>query len=591
MVEIVSGYVALKKSGQNFSGLCPFHHEKSPSFTVSPEKQLFHCFGCGAGGNLFTFLMKMEGVTFPEAVRLLGKRIGLAPPADGEPDVRVKQRNRLQALLQAAAAKFHEQLLGDGRAAKARAYLAQRGITEATIEEFNLGYALPGWDALMAPLVRQGWTAQELLEAGLIIRKAEGSGYYDRFRDRVIFPIRDAQGRALGFGARVLESGQQPKYLNSPETALYSKGRVLYGLDRARAAASKAGYLIVVEGYFDVIAPHQAGIKQVVATLGTALTASHVLMLQRLVPKVVLLFDPDPAGVNATLRTIELFLEQGMDAAVATLPDGVDPDGFVRQFGAEAFDARIAAAQPLLAFAIERALACTPHDRIDGKMAVLRSLAPTLRKIGSRVELDHYMGLLAQRLGVSEASLRADLKQLLPAPGQGRPPRPAPAPAAPALSLSWTGAERVLLHLWFQRRLASEQLIGRVAPEDFSHPTGRALMRLIVESAEWAEADPVSAVSARVSTDETLAAAVAHLSLLELEYDSVPKAVEECLEGLKRRRLDREIRQLEQDRRAAEADGNQQRARELQTAILDSRRSSGNVAGGSVAGGGAAGQG
>ena len=583
MVEIVSGYVALKKSGHNYSGLCPFHHEKRPSFTVSPEKQLFHCFGCGAGGNLFTFLMKMEGVTFPEAVKLLGKRIGLSPPSEGPADdAKTKQRNRLQTLLQTAAAKFHEQLLRDPRAATARDYLAKRGMTDATIEEFGLGYALPGWDGLMSPLVRQGWSAQELMEAGLIVRKADGGGYYDRFRDRVIFPICDVQGRVLGFGARVLEGGQPPKYLNSPETPLYSKGRVLYGLDRARPAASKAGYLIVVEGYFDAIAPHQAGIKQVVATLGTALTTSHILILQRLVPKVVLLFDPDPAGVSATLRTIELFLEHGMDASVATLPDGVDPDGFVQQFGAAAFEERIAAAQPLLAFAIERALACTPHDQIDGKMAVLRALAPTLQKISSRVELDHYLRLLAQRLSVSETSLRADLKRALPDPAAARPGRPAPPvpAAAPFVPLaSWSGVERVLLHLWFQRRIESDQLLGRVAPEDFPHPTAQALMRLIGESADWGETDPVAAVTARASADDTLAGAVAHLSLLELEYDSVSQAVEECVEGLRRRRLDHEIRRLEQARQAAETEGNQERARELQTAILDSRRSLGGVAG------------
>jgi DNA primase len=587
MVDVVSDYVALKKSGRNFVGLCPFHGEKSPSFTVSPDKQLFHCFGCGAGGNLFTFLMKLEGITFPEAVRLLGKRLGLSPPAEGGHDPRARQRARLQAVLAAAAARLHEQLLTDARAAHARAYLVERQVSDASIDAFGLGYALPGWEGLMTPLVRQGWSAQELLEAGLIVRRTDESGYYDRFRDRVIFPIRDLQGRVLGFGARALGEGS-PKYLNSPDTALYSKGRVLYGLDRARAAAARAGYLVVVEGYFDAIAAHQAGVPQVVATLGTALTTSHLLTLQRLVPRVVLLFDPDPAGVNATLRTMELFLEQGMEAAVATLPAGDDPDSFLHRFGVAAFEERIASAQPLLLFAIERALACTPHDQIEGKMAVLRTLAPTLQQIRSRVELDHYTGLLAGRLGVSESSLRADLRRLLQESGETRAGRPAvavasAAPAGAPLSSplsSWAGAERILLHLWFHRRLETGVLGGRIGPEDFSHPTAQALVRLISQSADWETADPVQAVSAAAAAaDDTLAAAVAHLSLLELEYDSVEQAVEECLKSLTRRRLDGHVRQLEQARQAAEAEGDQQRARELQTAILHSRRSLGGSIG------------
>jgi len=614
LVEIISGYVALKKSGQNYVGLCPFHGEKSPSFTVSPAKQLFHCFGCGAGGNLFTFLMKMEGLTFPEAVRSLSQRIGLVLSESSNTNPEARQKARLRSLLQLAAQRFQEQLRTDARAAKARAYLAERGVTDATIETFGLGYALPGWDSLMTPLVRKGWTAQELLEAGLIVRRNDDSGYYDRFRDRVIFPIRDLQGQVVGFGARALPDGSngpdgkhdgQPKYLNSPETAFYSKGRVLYGLDRARPAAARAGYLVVVEGYFDAIAPHQAGFAQVVATLGTALTTSHLAILQRLVPKVVLLFDPDPAGVNATLRTVELFLEHGMDASVATLPAGDDPDSFLHRFGLPAFEERIAAAQPLLVFALERALACTPHAQIDGKKAVIRSLAPTLRKVQSRLELDHYVRLLAQRLDVSEASLRADLARAVPAADR-RAAAPSSASASktvvrtggtgpasssaagtggePPAGPAWSKEERALLHLWFQRRISTVELTGRIGPDDLSHPTAQALLRLIIESADWEADDPVTAVSARASAHETLAAAVAELSLLELEYDSVPKAVEECLHRLRRRRLEQRIRQLEQDRRAAERDGDQPRVHALQAAILESRRSLGSGPSGERAG-------
>ncbi len=572
MVEVISGYVALKKSGQNFVGLCPFHGEKSPSFTVSSAKQLFHCFGCGVGGNLFTFLMKTEGITFPEAVRALGKRIGLSPPDTMESSREAKQRDRLRTLLQLAAGRFHDQLLTHASAAKARAYLADRQMTEATIDTFGLGYALAAWDGLMTPLIRQGWTPQELCDAGLIVRRSEGSGYYDRFRDRVIFPIRDLQGQVVGFGARVLDDGQ-PKYLNSPETALYSKGRLLYGLDRARAAASRTGCLVVVEGYFDAIAAHQAGLTHVVATLGTALTTAHIALLQRLAPKVVLLFDPDPAGVRATLRTVDLFLEHGLSASVATLPTGDDPDSFLHRYGTAAFEARLSAAQPLLEFAIERALACAPHDQITGKTAVVQALVPTLRKVQSRLELDHYLRLLAQRLAVSEASLRADLARSVSDAGRARPGAVPPEPRPLTTSVAaWTGEERVLLHLWVHRHIEADQLVSRLRPEEFFHPTAQALMRLIRESVESGETDPIRAVSARAAADDALAAAVAGLSLLELEYDSAEKAFEECAGKLRGRQLDEQVRQLEQARRAAEVEGNDQRVQELQTAILQSRR-------------------
>ncbi|MDC4202867.1 MAG: DNA primase [Candidatus Manganitrophus sp.] len=335
LVSVVSEYLTLKKAGQNFTGLCPFHTEKTPSFSVNPSKQFFHCFGCGVGGDVFQFVMKVEGVAFPEALRRLAGKAGVALPEAG-PDERESPARREAAqiyeLNEAAAAYFHRNLIERPEGAFCRDYLKGRGITAETIKAFSVGFALPRRDDLLKQLGKQ--FSRSLLEkAGLTSRRegAQGEdGLFDRFRNRVLFPIRNLQGRVVGFGGRVLDD-TQPKYLNTPETPVFTKGKHLFALDRAKGAGINA--LIIVEGYFDVIAAHQAGIPNAVGTMGTALTQDHLRLIRRISEKVLLIFDPDEAGARAALRTAPLLIEEGISAKVISLPSGEDPDLFIRKEG------------------------------------------------------------------------------------------------------------------------------------------------------------------------------------------------------------------------------------------------------------------
>ncbi len=340
IIDLISTYVSLSKAGQNFKGLCPFHSEKSPSFSVNPVRQMFYCFGCSVGGDAFTFLMKQEGMDFMEALRELSQRTGVALPERRESAAKTTSglsRERYFHLYQLAASWYHRNLQETPEGQVARDYLDQRGITRESWNTFQLGFVPEGWNGLSKWLEQQSVKPEELIQAGLVARKESEDGTristYDRFRGRVMFPIADPRGQVLGFGGRILKDGASPKYLNSPETDLFFKGRSLYGMDKARQSATASGRFYLVEGYFDVIALHQNGIENAVAPLGTALTSDHVQILRRLAPSVMLVFDGDAAGIGAALRTLDLFMNSGIEVRVLLLPAGEDPDTFIRKNG------------------------------------------------------------------------------------------------------------------------------------------------------------------------------------------------------------------------------------------------------------------
>ncbi|MDC4224060.1 MAG: DNA primase [Candidatus Manganitrophus sp.] len=326
LVSIVSEYLTLKKAGQNLTGLCPFHAEKTPSFSVNPSKQFFHCFGCGAGGDVFQFVMKIEGLAFPEALRRMAAKAGVALPEAAEERESPARREAAQIyeLNEAAASYFHRNLLERPEGAFCREYLKGRGITTETIKTFSIGFAPARRDDLLKHFGKQ--YSRSLLEKAGLISRREGvsgeEGLFDRFRNRVLFPIRNLQGRVVGFGGRVLDDSQ-PKYLNTPETAVFTKGKHLFALDQAKGAGIHS--LIIVEGYFDVVAAHQAGVPNVVGTMGTALTPDHLRLIRRISEKVVLIFDPDEAGARAALRTAPLLIEEGISAKVVSLPPARTP--------------------------------------------------------------------------------------------------------------------------------------------------------------------------------------------------------------------------------------------------------------------------
>ncbi|MBI9083795.1 MAG: DNA primase [Desulfobacterales bacterium] len=413
IVDIVSESVMLKKAGKNLLGLCPFHAEKTPSFTVSPDKQIFHCFGCGVGGNVFSFLMKHQGVTFPEAVRMLADRYGVdlpRPEATAAQRRALTEREQLLAVNQEAMGFFQRCLGQGGPGRRAKDYLDRRGIAAETIERFELGYAPPGWDNLLRFLTGRRVAPALAEKAGLAVGRRDTSGHYDRFRDRIIFPIRDANGRVVGFGGRVM-GDDLPKYLNSPETPVYNKGRVLYGLDRAKAACRQARRVFVVEGYFDAIALFQVGIENTVATLGTALTADHIRLLKGYVERAVLVFDSDAAGVKAAERSIPLFVEAGMEAAVLVLPEGDDPDTYVRRRGREAFDKLADKALGIIAFLTVSAVARHGQQTVEGKVRVINDMLAPLSAVSDTMARSLHIRDLAARLDVDESALLARVRE------------------------------------------------------------------------------------------------------------------------------------------------------------------------------------
>lgn len=406
IVEVVSDYVQLRRAGANYTGLCPFHAEKTPSFNVNPAREIFHCFGCGAGGNAFSFIMKIEGLSFPEAVKLMARKTG----------VEIEERQLSQAEKQAQSdrqafqrineltALFYRSVLEQKpEGAAAREYLEKRAARGEVAEAYRLGFAPDRGDALVQHLKANGVDLERAQKLG-VVRKSE-RGWYDQFRNRLMFPIRDAKGNVIAFAGRVLDASL-PKYINSPESPLYHKSAVLFGMDMALPSIRTENAVIIVEGYFDHLALFRAGIRNVVATCGTALTATHTGMIKRHAERVYTLFDSDKAGKNATIRSMELFLEQRIPAYVITLPAGDDPDTFLASNPVEAFQERRDKARPAFEFFVRSLLAETPPDSVDSKVRIIDDLLPRFKKIADPVERDLYEKEICRLLDITAHAFR-----------------------------------------------------------------------------------------------------------------------------------------------------------------------------------------
>jgi len=426
IVDIVSEAVLLKKAGKNFIGLCPFHTEKTPSFTVSPDKQIFYCFGCGSGGNVFSFLMKQDGLSFPETARRLAKRYGIdLPMRPLSPDQKMKISEREGLLdINRRAMDFYHQTLCRGTAGQAaRSYLVHRGISQKTIDDFKLGYAPDGWDHLLNYFTNQRISLTLIEKSGLILPRKTKSGYYDRFRDRIMFPIIDANMQVIGFGGRVLDDSL-PKYLNSPETPVYNKGRSLYGIQQAKEKCRATGTVFIVEGYLDLLALYQHGIENSVATLGTALTADHVRLLTRYAGRMILVYDSDEAGIRSAQRCIDtfwrehvdfrrqdVFSEEKADTHILVLPAGHDPDSYVFEHGSEAFLEAASKSPGIITFLMNRAV--DKHGlSTEGKIRVISELQQPLAAINDRVAQALYIKQLAERIGIAETAIQERIRDI-----------------------------------------------------------------------------------------------------------------------------------------------------------------------------------
>ena len=568
IAEVVGHHVSLTKAGQNLKGLCPFHQEKSPSFTVNSSKQIFHCFGCGAGGNVFTFLTRITGTSFPEVVRDLGRKVGIEiQESAGQSGPLAAQTARVESLNQAVVGWFRQNLNDPKLGEEARTYLAGRGMTDATLERFAVGFVSNEWDGLSKALMKQGFTAAELAMAGLTVAREHASGSYDRFRGRVMFPITDLRKRVVGFGGRILGEGT-PKYLNSPDTPLFKKGQTLYALDLAREAVARLKTVIVVEGYFDAVALHQAGLTHTVATLGTALTAEHIQVLRRFASKVVLLFDPDQAGVRAALRGLDLFVNSGLGVKVVTLPDGDDPDTYVRKQGPEAFARLEEQAPSLLDFALEQRLSTAESSTIEGRIRSVDDVLRILQKSEHPIEREERIRVVAERLGISQQRLIERYPALVQSEGH----RPAPVQSADPTPAMFKGVseERDLAYLLLHGHLTPAD-VRRLRPEAFSVPACRSLVESALNHLDR---------DGRVGLRSLLDAVVDHpdcgslateLSMREDHFDDVKAHVAGCLETLDRKRAEAVFRSLIGQLKAAEREGRAEDARRLNTQVNELR--------------------
>ncbi len=412
IVRVVGEYVQLKKAGQNFRGLCPFHSEKTPSFNVHPTRQIYHCFGCGKGGDVFSFVMEMEKCEFPDAVRVVAEKSGIAVPRARERSPQERKQNQARSALvevhREAQTFFVKQLEGTAEGKAARAYLEDRGLDNATIERFGIGYAPSGGDALLR-FLKQKYSEKLLAESGLISRSEQGDRMFDRFRRRITFPIANESGKIVAFGARALGE-DQPKYLNSPETSIYSKSNVLYHLDRAKEALRRSDFAVLVEGYMDAIAVARAGISNVVASCGTSLAEPQIKLLGRFTKRVIVNYDPDAAGQTATERSISLLLEQDFEVKVLALPGKADPDKFIREQGAEAYIKVLKESPPYVDYLIARARQMD-LSTAEGKLRAVNFLLPYVQKIPNRLLRSEWATRIAQQLRLEEPVLRAALSR------------------------------------------------------------------------------------------------------------------------------------------------------------------------------------
>jgi DNA primase len=412
IVRVVGEYVRLKKSGKDFSGLCPFHQEKTPSFTVSPIKQIFYCFGCGKGGDIFNFVMEMERCEFPDALRLVAEKCGISIPKPKPSSPAERTQSSVRATLvemhREAQTFFLNQLQGTAEGKLARAYLEDRGMDKTTIDRFGIGYAPSGGDSLLRHL--KGKYAEKLLaESGLVSREQNGSRLFDRFRRRITFPIANESGKIVAFGCRAL-GDDQPKYLNSPETPIYSKSNVLYHLDRAKEALRRSDFAVLVEGYMDAIAVARAGISNVVASCGTSLAEPQIKLLGRFTKRVIVNYDPDTAGQAATERSIAILLEQDFEVRVLALPGKADPDKFIREQGADAYLKLIKESPPYVDYLIARARQMDMATA-EGKLRAVNFLLPYVQKIPNRILRSEWATRIAQQLRLDEPVLRAALSK------------------------------------------------------------------------------------------------------------------------------------------------------------------------------------
>lgn len=553
IADIVSGYVTLVKRGKNYFGLCPFHPEKTPSFSVNPELQIFHCFGCGAGGNVFTFVMRVERLTFPESVRLLAKAAGIVLPEEEEDLSQLQEKEALFFANNMANDFFVDNLLHAAEAEPARNYLRKRGLDEALYTRFGIGYSLDRWDGLLQYAAKKSVNPELLIRAGLVLRK-EGGGAYDRFRGRITFAIHNLSTQVVAFGARRIINDDSPKYINSPETDVYQKRYILYGLHLAREAVRRENGVIIVEGYTDLISLHRAGITQVVATSGTALTDEHARLLRRYTANAFILYDGDSAGAAASLRGADILLSNGFDVRICLLPSGQDPDEFVREKGTAALQAQLSAAMPLMDYKLrlmeQKGMLKTPSQKAESARDLLSSVA----KMADPIQKSFIIRDLGEKLHVEEAVLWSEvhkMEQRLRL--QLRPD--APKTEERKVDRFFAGkrgaAEMGLLEIVFTHPELLPRIYGVLPAADFLHPD----IRLIFEHLELDRLEGVAFEMQRYLSliqDPVIASNISRVLQSPAHQAHPERFAFDCMNAIRIAKLDGRIEQLRAEMKSGE---------------------------------------
>lgn len=556
--DVVGSYVNVKRRGRNLVGLCPFHSEKTPSFTVYPDSQSFYCFGCGAGGDVVTFVRRMENLDYIEAVKLLAQRAGLAMPEDGYDDSFAKRKTRILEINRETA-RFYHQCLISPVGKKGLDYLRERGLSDKTIRHFGLGFAPESWDAAIKHLMGKGFRMDELTDAAIAVKSARGS-YYDQFRGRVIFPIIDIRGNVIAFGGRVMD-GKGPKYLNSPDTPVFKKSRNLFALNFAKAIKEPA--LILAEGYMDVVALHQAGFANAVATLGTSLTSEQARMISQYAEEVVIAYDADGAGQKATNRAINMSGEIGLKVRVLKVKDAKDPDEFIKKFGAARFRLLLEGAGSAMEFEIGKLRQKYDLESSDGKVGFLKEFAQFMAGIRNPIERDVYVTKTAAELGVSKDPLMVQIDYIIRQQAKNAEKKQARDLTVFAAGPQQRRDPQRTAHL--KEALAEERLIGvllknpdyyrlireKIQPEDFLTDFNREIFQVICGRLDQNQSVELIALSEQL--DEEQMGKIAGILADPTSSRATPKETQDYLETIlagKAKKTPEQLRQM--DRRQLE---------------------------------------
>ncbi|MCX5887502.1 MAG: DNA primase [Proteobacteria bacterium] len=538
IVEVISDYISLKKSGVNYKGLCPFHAEKTPSFIVNEEKKIFHCFGCGASGNVFNFLMKFEHLSFPDAVKEAARRAGISLPlrmVEFKSEEKAEGNAELLKINQSASDYFREILRASKEGERGRKYLVKRGIDKGIAEEFKLGFAPNRWDGLLTFLSDKGILREDLQRLGLVIPREDRKGFYDRFRNRLIFPIADFKGRVVGFGGRAIEA-EEPKYMNSPDSSVYTKGYHVYGLHASLPSIRKTDQAIIVEGYFDFLSMYQHGIKNVVATLGTALTLHQIKLLKRYTKNLIIIFDSDEAGAKAAMRSLPLFLDEGISPQMVLLPAGFDPDTFAQKDNGEAMRNKLREPLSLLDVFFGQVFTANDAYSVKGKLKIIEEVVPMVSQIRDRTERELYIQRVSQRLGVKEEIIFQKMKHEDRSERSERTEK--------ALELSGARkVEKMMVRLMLLYPSLIPQVQKEAIADDFSIGSCRKLATIIIDKyVADKEFDPTLLMN-EVSEEE-LRGLLSECLFDEEPLEDAPEFLRSCMQKIRLHKMGNEIQRL-----------------------------------------------